>query len=108
MRAIRVITSTTLCETARRSEDRLQKYPAIRDERHEEAQDAAQGHGRDLAVLDVQPDEHEALDRQDRGSQDRQRRLPMERDERPSPGSRANLRLILASSFCLQSHLGLS
>jgi hypothetical protein len=56
----------------------------------------------------VQPDEHEALDRQDRGSQDRQRRLPMERDERPSPGSRANLRLILASSFCLQSHLGLS
>jgi len=71
--------TTTLCETARRAEDRLQNHPAIRDERHEEAQHAAQDRGRDLAVLDVQPDEHEALDRQDHGSQDRQRRLPMER-----------------------------
>ena len=57
-------TQSTLCETARRSEDRLQNHPAIRDERQEEAQHAAQDRGRDLAVLDVHPDEHEALDRQ--------------------------------------------
>jgi hypothetical protein len=31
----------TLCETARRSEDRLQDYPAVHDERHEETQHAA-------------------------------------------------------------------
>jgi hypothetical protein len=31
----------TLCETARRSEDRLQDHPAVRDERHEETQHAA-------------------------------------------------------------------
>ncbi len=67
-----------LCETACRSEDRLQNHPSIRDEHHKEAQHGAQDHGRDLAVLDVYPDEHDALHRQDRGSQDRQRRLPME------------------------------
>ena len=63
----------------------MQDQPAIRDERHKEAQHAAQDRGRDLAVLDVHPDEHEALDRQDRGRQDRQRRLPMERggDDEP-------------------------
>src|SRR6202050_1863319 len=74
-----------LCETARHSDDWLQNHPPIRDERHEEAQHAAQNHGRDLAVLDVHPDEHEALDRENRGSQDRQRRLPMERggDDEP-------------------------
>ncbi len=57
----------------------MQNHPAIRDESHEEAQHAAQDHGRDFAVLDVHADEHEALDRQDRGSQDRQPRLPIER-----------------------------
>jgi hypothetical protein len=31
----------TLCETSPRSEDRLQNYPAVRDERHEETQHAA-------------------------------------------------------------------
>ena len=31
----------TLCETARRSEDRLQDHAAVRDERHEETQHAA-------------------------------------------------------------------
>lgn len=50
--------TATLCEMARRSEDRLQNHPAIRDERHEEAQQAAQDHGRELAVLDVHPDEY--------------------------------------------------
>jgi hypothetical protein len=74
-----------LCETGRRSGDRVQNHPAIRDERHEETQHAAQNHGRDLAVLDVHPDEHEALEGENRGSQDRQQRLPMERggDDEP-------------------------
>lgn len=57
---------------ARRSEDRLQDHPAVRDERHEEAQHAAHEDGRDLAVLDVHPDEHEALERQDRGGHPRE------------------------------------
>ena len=61
----------TLCETARRSEDRLQDHAAVRDERHEEAQHATQDDGRGLVVLNVHPDEHEALGRQDRGSEDR-------------------------------------
>ena len=64
---------------ARPSQDWLQNHPAVRDERHEEAQHAAQDYGRDLAVLDVHPDKHETLDRQDRGSEDRQPRLPTER-----------------------------
>jgi serine/threonine protein kinase len=59
-----------------RSDDRFQDQSAIRDERHEEAQYAAQDDGRDLVVLDVHPDEHEALDRQDRGGHHRERRLP--------------------------------
>jgi len=57
----------------------MQNHPAIRDERHEEAQHAAQDRRRDLAILDVHPDEHDAFDRQGRGSQDRQQRLPMVR-----------------------------
>jgi hypothetical protein len=63
----------------------MQNHASIRDERHEEAQHGAQDRGRDLAVLDVHADEHEALDRQHRGSQDRQLRLPMERvgDDEP-------------------------
>src|ERR1700683_2216456 len=74
-----------LCETARHSEDWLQNHPAVRDERHEEAQHAAQDHGRDLAVLDVHPDEHEALDCQDSGRQNRQLWLPMERGGKDEP-----------------------
>jgi hypothetical protein len=35
------VAQRTLCETARGSEDRLQDDPAVRDERHEEAQHAA-------------------------------------------------------------------
>src|SRR6516162_1114322 len=61
-----------------RSEDRLQEHPAVRDECHEETQHDAHDSRRDLAVLDVNPDEHEALDRQDRGGHDRERRLPVE------------------------------
>ena len=49
------------------SDDRFQDHSAVRDERHDEAQHAAQDDGRDLAELDVHPDEHEAFDRQDRG-----------------------------------------
>lgn len=56
----------------------MQNHPSIHDEGHEEAQLAAQNRGCDLAVLDVHPDEHEALDRENRGGQDRQWRLPME------------------------------
>src|SRR3954466_4815097 len=41
------------------SEYRLQDRPAVRDERHEEAEHAAHDDGRDLAVLEVHPDEHE-------------------------------------------------
>ena len=37
----RFVAKPTLCETARRSEDRLQDHPAVRDERHEETQHAA-------------------------------------------------------------------
>jgi hypothetical protein len=89
--ASRFVPKPTLGETARRSEDQLQNHPAIRDERHQEAQHTAQDHGRDLAVLDVHRDEHEVLDHQDRDSQDRQRRLPMERggDDEPAPSTRA-------------------
>ena len=61
-----------------RSEDRFQDQPAVRDERHEEAQHDAHDDGRDLAVLDVHPNEHEALDRQDRGGHHRERRPPVE------------------------------
>src|SRR6185436_10460599 len=60
-----------------RSEDRLQDQPAVRDERHEEAQDAAQDDRRDLVVLDVHPNEHEALDREGRGCYHRECRIPM-------------------------------
>jgi hypothetical protein len=56
-------------ETARRSEERLQDHPAVHDERHEETQHA---------VLGVHTDEHEALDRQDRGGHHCKRRLPVE------------------------------
>lgn len=47
----------------RRSEDRMQNHPAIRDERHEETEHTAQDHGRYFPVLDVYTDEHEALQR---------------------------------------------
>jgi hypothetical protein len=72
------VAQRTLCETARRSEDRLQEHAAVRDERHEEAQYGAKDDGRDLAVLGMHPDEHEALDRQDRGGHHGERRLPVE------------------------------
>jgi hypothetical protein len=74
-----------VCERARNSQDRLQNHPPIRDERHEQAQHDAQNSGRDLAILHVHPDEHEALDRESNGCQDRQLRLPMERggDDEP-------------------------
>lgn len=65
-------------ETGRQSKDWLQNYPAIRDERHEEAQDATQDQGSDLAILQVHPDEDAAFDGKYRGSQDRHARLPME------------------------------
>jgi hypothetical protein len=39
----------------------------MRDERHDETEHDAQDRGRALAVLDVPRDEHQALDRQDRG-----------------------------------------
>ena len=63
----------------------MQNHPPIREERHEQAQHGAQDHRRDLAVLDMHPDEHQALDRQDRGSQNRQQRMPMKRggDDEP-------------------------
>jgi hypothetical protein len=61
------VSKWTLCETAQRSADGLQDHPTVHDENHEKTQHAAQDDGRDLAVLDVYPDEHEALDRQDRG-----------------------------------------
>ena len=69
----------------RRLENWLDNRPAVRDERHEEAEHGAQDCGRDLAVFHMHPDEHQALDRQDRGSQDRQRRPPMKRggDDEP-------------------------
>jgi hypothetical protein len=72
------VTAAVRPAPARRSEDRLQDHPTVRDERHEETQHAAQDDGRDLAVLGVHPDEHEALDRQDRGDHHRERRLPVE------------------------------
>ena len=62
----------------RASEDRFQDHPAVCDECHEEAQPDAHDDGRDLAVLGVHPDEHEALDRQDRGGHHRERRVPVE------------------------------
>jgi hypothetical protein len=55
-----------------------QDHPAVRDERHEEAQRAAHDDGRDLAVLGVHPDEDEALDREDRRGHPRERRLPVQ------------------------------
>src|SRR5579859_4871743 len=58
----------------RRSEDRFQDHPPVREERHEQTQRAAHDDGRDLAVLGMHPDEHEALDRQDRGGHNRERR----------------------------------
>jgi hypothetical protein len=60
-----------------RSQDRFQDHPAVRDECHEDAQPDAQDDGRDLAVLGVHHDEHDALDRQDRGGHHRERRLPV-------------------------------
>ena len=63
-------------QTAQRSEEWLQDHPALRDERHEEAQDAAQDDRLDLAVLGVHPHEHETLDRQDRGCHHREGRVP--------------------------------
>ena len=52
----------TLYETSRRSEDRLQNNPAICDERNEQVQRAAQDCVRDLAVLDVHPDDLRRLE----------------------------------------------
>ena len=61
----------------RRSEERTQNHAAIGDEGHEEAQHRAHDNGRDLVVLEVHPDEDEALDRQHRGGHYRERRLPV-------------------------------
>jgi hypothetical protein len=72
---------------ARRSENWLQKHSPVGDECHEEAQHSAQDHGRDLSVLDVHPDEHEALDRQDGGSEYRQPWFPMKRRGHDEPDS---------------------
>lgn len=71
-----------------RSEHRLENHPAVRDERHDEAQHAAHNNGPDLAVLDVHPDEHEALDCQNHGGYHRENRLPMKggRDDEPDHG----------------------
>jgi len=69
-----------------RSEDRLEDHPAVGDERHEEAQHGAHDDGRDLALLDVYPNEHEAFDRQDRGGNHRERRLPVEGGGDDQPG----------------------
>src|SRR4029453_18670019 len=62
----------------RRSDDRLQDHPPVRDERHEEPQHGAEDYRRDLAVLGVHPDEYEALDREDRGGHHRERRPPVD------------------------------
>ena len=51
-------------------EDGVQKHSAIRDECHENAQHGAEDCGCDLAVLDVHPDEYEALNGEDGGGQD--------------------------------------
>src|SRR4051812_47322192 len=64
-------------QAARRSEDRVQDHPAVRNERHGEAQHGAQDNGCDLAVLGVHPDEHDALDREERGGQHGERRPPV-------------------------------
>src|SRR5262245_57992230 len=65
--------------------DRPQDHSTVRDKCHDEAQYAAQENGRNLAVLGVHPDEHEALDRQNRGGYHRERWLPTEsgRDDQP-------------------------
>jgi len=45
-----------------RSDDRLDDRPVVRDEHHKEAQHAAHDQGCGLAVPDVHPDEHEAVE----------------------------------------------
>ena len=62
----------------RRSEERLQDHSAVGDESHEEAERGAHDDGRDLAVLNVHEDEHEALDRQNRGGNHCKHWLPVE------------------------------
>jgi len=61
-----------------RPEDRLQNHPAVGEESHEKAEEAAQDRGREFVVADVHSYKYEAFDGQDCGSEDRQRRLPME------------------------------
>ena len=56
----------------------MQEDSAAGYECQEEAQYGAEDGGRDLAVFDVHPDEDEALDGQDDGSEDGEGRLPME------------------------------
>src|SRR5262245_14384539 len=58
--------------------DRPQDHSTVRDKRHDEAQYAAQDNGCNLAVLGVHPEEHEALDRQNRGGYHREHWLPTE------------------------------
>jgi hypothetical protein len=71
LRQLRVYLEKGPLWEGRHSEDQLQNHPTVHDKRHEEAQHAAQNHRCDLAVLDLRSDEHEALDRENRGSQDR-------------------------------------
>jgi hypothetical protein len=56
------------------------------DERHDDAQHAAQDRGCGFAVLDVHPDEDEALNRQDRGRHDREDCRPVEDAGNDQPG----------------------
>src|SRR3954452_8523370 len=64
------------------SENRLQDDPSVRNEHHDQTQHAAHDDRCRLAILDVHPDEHEALDRQHDGREDSQLRLPVERARR--------------------------
>src|SRR5258708_16914793 len=77
--------SRTTEDPSRRSGDRRQDHPAVRDERHEEAQHAAHDDGRDLTVLDVHPNEHDALDGQGRGGDHGERRPPEEGGRNDQP-----------------------
>ena len=76
-----------------RSNDRLEDHPPIRDERHDEAQHASHNNGPHLVVLDVHPDEHEALDRQNCGGHHRECRQPAEGGGTISPTTQTSSRM---------------
>lgn len=60
-----------------RSRDRVQDHPTIGDEGHEEAEGGTEGIGPDLAVLDVDPDEDEALEGEEGGGDHGEGRSPV-------------------------------